>query len=103
VIILQANKFFHEKGGSERYMFALSRALAGRGHEIVDFAMHDPRNLPSPYSRHFVSHRDYDAGAVRALRSAPGFIRSGKRRAAWASFSMKFIPTSRTCTTSITS
>ena len=38
MIILQANKFFHEKGGSERYMFALSRALAARGHEVHVFA-----------------------------------------------------------------
>ena len=76
MIILQANKFFHEKGGSERYMLALSRALAARGHEIVDFAMHDPRNLPSRYSRHFVSHRDYEAGGLRALRTVPSFIRS---------------------------
>src|SRR5689334_16035572 len=57
-------------------MLALSRALAARGHEIVDFAMHDPRNLPSRYSRHFVSHRDYEAGGLRALRTVPSFIRS---------------------------
>ena len=76
VIILQANKFFHEKGGSERYMFALSRALVGRGHEIVDFSMHDARNQPSRYSRHFVTRRDYEAGGLRALSAAPGFIRS---------------------------
>jgi len=76
VIILQANKFFHEKGGSERYMFALSRALGARGHEIVDFSMHDPKNLPSRYSRHFVSHRDYDAGGVRALRAMASFVHS---------------------------
>jgi hypothetical protein len=37
--------------------------------------MHD-RNLPSRYSRHFVSHRDYEAGGVRAcahfVHSLPG-------------------------------
>ena len=76
VIILQANKFFHEKGGSERYMFALSRALAARGHAIVDFSMQHPRNLPSQHSRHFVENRDYEAGGIRALRSVPSFIRS---------------------------
>jgi glycosyltransferase involved in cell wall biosynthesis len=76
VIILQANKFFHEKGGSERYMFALARALGARGHEIVDFSMHDPRNLPSRYSRHFVSHRDYDAAGLSAVLKAPAFIHS---------------------------
>lgn len=76
MIILQANKFFFEKGGSERYMFALSGALTARGHQIVDFSMQDDRNLPSRYSRHFAPHRDYDAGGTRALRSAASFIRS---------------------------
>jgi glycosyltransferase involved in cell wall biosynthesis len=76
VIILQANKYFHEKGGSERYMFALSLALAARGHEIVDFSMEHPRNMPSRYRRHFVANRDYDAGAAHSPRAAREFIRS---------------------------
>lgn len=76
VIILQANKFFFEKGGSERYMFALSGALTARGHQVVDFSMQDDRNLPSRYSRHFAPHRDYDGGGARALRSVASFIRS---------------------------
>jgi glycosyltransferase involved in cell wall biosynthesis len=76
VIILQANKFFFEKGGSERYMFALSDALTARGHQVVDFSMQDDRNLPSRYSRYFAPHRDYDAGGVPALRSVASFVRS---------------------------
>jgi glycosyltransferase involved in cell wall biosynthesis len=76
VIILQANKFFFEKGGSERYMFALSGALTARGHQVVDFSMQDDRNLPSRYSHHFAPHRDYDARGVEALRAVPAFIRS---------------------------
>ena len=47
VIILQANKFFFEKGGSERYMFALCDALTGRGHELLHFSMAHPDNRPS--------------------------------------------------------
>jgi glycosyltransferase involved in cell wall biosynthesis len=78
VIILQANKFFYEKGGSERYFFALSRELEARGHAVVPFAMAHPRNLPSPYSDYFVPLRTYDAreGSPRSLRAAAGFIRS---------------------------
>jgi glycosyltransferase involved in cell wall biosynthesis len=92
VIILQANKFFHEKGGSERYMFALSRALEARGHEIVDFSMQDERNLPSRYSRHFVNHRDYDAGGVQALRTMPSFIRSREAAARMADLLDEIVP-----------
>lgn len=78
MIILQANKFFHEKGGSERYYFALSRALEANGHRVVPFAMAHPRNLPSPYSRHFVPQRSYEPPAASApsLTAALSFIRS---------------------------
>lgn len=77
VIILQANKFFFEKGGSERYMFALSQALVARGHAVLHFSMAHPQNLPSPQSRYFVRQREYDApprlSSVPAILS---FVRS---------------------------
>ncbi|MFQ5511656.1 MAG: glycosyltransferase [Candidatus Krumholzibacteriia bacterium] len=76
--VLQINKFFFEKGGTERYYFALSRALESRGHEVSHFSMHDPRNLPSPQARHFVGHTDL-RGGYSALQSVPrglAFIRS---------------------------
>ncbi|MBE0429902.1 MAG: glycosyltransferase family 4 protein [Thermoleophilia bacterium] len=53
--ILQVNKFWRVQGGTERYVFELSRMLAGLGHEIVPFAMMDENNEPSPYSSLFVS------------------------------------------------
>jgi glycosyltransferase involved in cell wall biosynthesis len=77
VIILQANKFFHEKGGSERYYFALSRALEHAGHRVVPFAMAHPRNLPSPYAGYFVPERSYDTPAgIGSVTAALRFIRS---------------------------
>lgn len=53
--IMQVNKFWRVRGGSERYVFELSRMLADRGHEIIPFAMEDPANEPSRYSTLFVS------------------------------------------------
>ena len=78
MIILQANKFFYEKGGSERYFFALSRALEARGHRVVPFAMRHPRNLPSDCSRYFVAQRDYDAAGASpgSWAAALSFVRS---------------------------
>ncbi len=78
MIILQANKFFFEKGGSERYMFALSDALTARGHEVLHFSMAHPHNRPSAQSSYFVTQREYDGPAMRAAawRSLGGFIRS---------------------------
>jgi len=55
VKILQINKFWRVHGGSERYVFELSRLLTERGHEIVPFAMKDTANEPSHYSSLFVS------------------------------------------------
>ncbi|MHB8793157.1 MAG: glycosyltransferase family 4 protein [Thermoleophilia bacterium] len=53
--IMQVNKFWRVRGGSERYVFELSRMLTERGHEIIPFAMDDPANEPSRYSTLFVS------------------------------------------------
>ncbi len=77
--ILAANKFYWPKGGSERVFFELNRGYAARGHEVAPFSMADPRNVPSPWSRHFVSGIDYDrvrgpiAGARAALRAIHSF------------------------------
>ncbi|MHB1361367.1 MAG: glycosyltransferase family 4 protein [Thermoleophilia bacterium] len=53
--IMQVNKFWRVRGGSERYVFELSRMLTEREHEIIPFAMEDPANEPSRYSALFVS------------------------------------------------
>lgn len=52
---MQVNKFWRVRGGSERYIFELSRMLTDRGHEIIPFAVEDPANEPSRYSTLFVS------------------------------------------------
>ncbi len=52
---MQVNKFWRVRGGSERYVFELSRMLSDRGHEIIPFAMEDPANEPSRFSSLFVS------------------------------------------------
>jgi glycosyltransferase involved in cell wall biosynthesis len=71
VRILQVNKFYDLRGGAERVLFDLEEGLRMRGHEVVPFAMLDPRNQPSPWARHFVPPRDYgDVGLVTKLRQA---------------------------------
>lgn len=75
MVVLQANKFFYLRGGSERYMFLLSDALERRGHDVVHFSMAHPQNAPSAYAKHFVKRRDYD-GAAFPISNAISFIRS---------------------------
>jgi glycosyltransferase involved in cell wall biosynthesis len=59
--ILQVNKFFYLRGGSERYYFDLCDLLARRGHEVLHFSMAHIRNRPSPQQDAFMSHMDLNA------------------------------------------
>lgn len=68
--ILIANKFFFRNGGSESVMFAERRHLRDAGIEVIDFSMHDARNLPSEYADHFVTHRSYAREPQRLLERA---------------------------------
>lgn len=74
MVVLLINKFFFEKGGSERYFFMQSDELAARGHDVVHFSMTHPRNRPSPWAEHFVAHRDFERRPP--LRSIPEMARS---------------------------
>ena len=51
--ILEINKFYYLKGGSERHFFVLSDLLRKTGHEVVVFSMQDKKNETTPYSRYF--------------------------------------------------
>lgn len=57
--ILQINKFFYHRGGSETYFFGLIDLLQKNGHEIVHFSMKSPKNIPSPYDDFFVDEVDF--------------------------------------------
>lgn len=72
--IVQVNKFFYPKGGSESYYFSLCDILEQAGHEIVHFSMQHPKNadapVKSPYEEYFVSEVDFHANksAKKALQ-----------------------------------
>lgn len=58
--ILQINKFFYRRGGSESYFFDLISLLEQRGHEIVHFSMRHSENRPSPYSDFFIDEINFE-------------------------------------------
>jgi glycosyltransferase involved in cell wall biosynthesis len=78
--VLLANKFFFRNGGSEVVMFQERDFLLRAGHQVVDFAMDDDRNMESPYSSFFVSPRDYrgKGGALQKLKSTIAFVHSSE-------------------------
>jgi glycosyltransferase involved in cell wall biosynthesis len=59
--ILQVNKYFYLRGGSERYFFNVSDLLRRKGHEVYHFSMTHPRNEPSAQAEYFVDHVDLNA------------------------------------------
>lgn len=74
--ILQVNKFFYSKGGSETYYFNLCQLLEKKGHQVLHFSMQDERNLESAQSPYFVSYLDISnpKGSILALCQIPRLI-----------------------------
>ena len=57
--VLMVNKFHYIVGGSETCYFSMKQMLERRGHTVIDFAMVDDKNVPSPYGGYFVNKVDY--------------------------------------------
>lgn len=52
--ILMINKYHHITGGGDTYYFHLSDLLRAKGHQVIEFCLRHPKNLPSEYSDYFV-------------------------------------------------
>jgi glycosyltransferase involved in cell wall biosynthesis len=72
--VLQVNKFYYLRGGAERYYFDLTDALRARGHEVIPFAMQDPRNEPTLHEASFAAPVDFHSNG-----SVLGRVRRGAR------------------------
>lgn len=53
--VLIANYRYFVSSGPERYLFNIKSRLEAAGHEVIPFSVRYSQNLPSDYSRHFVS------------------------------------------------
>ncbi|MBR0227817.1 MAG: glycosyltransferase [Clostridia bacterium] len=76
--VLMVNKFHRMVGGSETGYFSMKRLLEQRGHAVIDFAMADERNVPSPYAEYFVHSVNYHGknSFARQLVLARNFVYS---------------------------
>jgi len=72
VKILLVNNFYYNRGGDCTYLFSLKKLLEEKGHKVIVFSMHHPRNFKSEYSKYFVSHVDY-AEESRNMSISSGF------------------------------
>jgi len=91
--ILQINKFLYPKGGSETYMFELSKSLDSLGHTVEYWGMKDGNNIVSDTYNCFVNNIDYsNLGVVQKLSSAISTIYSQESKKKIATVLDKFQP-----------
>jgi len=75
--ILQVNKFYYERRGAEKYMLGLSEALVKAENDVAVFSMEHPKNLPSPYSKYFVSRISFNEGGLLDKLKSPSRLLYG--------------------------
>lgn len=63
--ILNINKFYYRKGGSEAYYFALADLLRENNHEVIPFSMKDNKNYETKYSKYFVENISYENMGIK--------------------------------------
>lgn len=64
--VLQLHKFFYPHAGTETALFNTRELLINKGHQVLDFAMRDAKNLPSPTEEFFAPRREYSAPQSKA-------------------------------------
>jgi glycosyltransferase involved in cell wall biosynthesis len=65
--ILQINKFYYLRGGSERYVFSVSKLLEERGHTVIPFSMYDKENKISKYNKYFIDYIDLHKFSIKNI------------------------------------
>lgn len=65
-VLLSVNNYYYYRGGAETVFLEHNRMFEGAGWQVVPFAMRHPKNLETPWSRHFVDEielgADYSLG-----------------------------------------
>ena len=78
--VLLVNKFFFIKGGAETVYFQERDHLKAAGVQVMDFSMQHEKNLPSNYTKWFVSNVDYhgNSGIGGKIKTAIDFIHNAE-------------------------
>ena len=91
--ILQVNKFFYLKGGSEAYLFSLIDGLKALKYYTAEFSMFDKMNYFSHWNKYFVSKIDYDTKkTIKKIKAATKILYSLEAKTKIASVLNKFQP-----------
>jgi glycosyltransferase involved in cell wall biosynthesis len=81
--ILNINKFYYVRGGSERFFFELQAFLESKGHRVVPFAMQHEDNFTTEYGKYFVSEVETEriSLGLEGLRTVGRYMWSWSARA----------------------
>jgi glycosyltransferase involved in cell wall biosynthesis len=73
--VLQINKHFYPKGGSETVFFNTIQLLEQHGHTVIPFSMKDPKNRKTPYDSYFVDYTEpAQSGFWAKIKHLPSFF-----------------------------
>ena len=103
--ILQINKFFYRRGGVETVFFDTIDGLRARGHEVSEFSMMHPNNLPSEYDAYFASQMPELLGKQdlkTKFKILTRLFYSSEVKKSWAPWCLPPSQRSRICMVSIT-
>ncbi len=85
------NKYWFQKGGTERVLFLTKQYLEDAGHEVVCFGMHDERNIVN--NEFFVPHMSYDtAHGMSKVRAGINAIFNREAKKKFAAFLDAYAP-----------
>src|ERR1700744_4592436 len=65
--VLLVNKYLYSRAGAETALLHTRDLLLANGHEVIDFAMTHPENLPTRYDAFFAPSRSYAAQGPAAV------------------------------------
>lgn len=57
--VLIVNKYHYYRGGAETCVLNLGKLLEDRGHKVMHFSMHHPKNIKYKYDKFFVPYIDF--------------------------------------------
>ncbi len=80
--LLSVNNYYYYRGGAETVFLEHNQMFERQGWQVVPFSMQHARNLPSPWSEHFVDEIEFgESYSLRQkLARVPRVIYSGQAR-----------------------
>ena len=65
--ILQINKYYHGRSGSDLYMLNISSMLRKHGYKVIHFAMKHEKNMPADYSKYFIENIEFEKEIKKSI------------------------------------